>query len=111
MHLLSRQRFRSFANALSVPGGKLHIHWRCLEQHVELKWLESNGPRVEPPTRRGFGSKLLQEILTQDPEWSVEVVFEPSGVAARVTLHISAAIAMEALRLAGSPANRAVPHP
>jgi two-component sensor histidine kinase len=85
--------------ALSVPEGKLHIHWRCFEQHVELRWLESNGPRVEPPTRRGFGSKLLQDILTQDPDWSVKVLFEPSGVVACVILHISAAIETAPLRV------------
>jgi two-component sensor histidine kinase len=85
--------------ALSVPEGKLHIHWRCLDQHVELKWIEANGPRVTPPIRRGFGSKLLQEILAQDPEWSVEVLFEPPGVTARVTLNISAAIVTQILRL------------
>lgn len=48
---------------------------------------------------RVFGFKLLQDILTQDSEWSVEVRFEPSGVAAHVTLHISAAIDTDALRL------------
>ena len=45
--------------SLSVPEGRLRIHWRVGEGHVELRWIETNGPRVEQPTRRGFGSKLI----------------------------------------------------
>ena len=41
--------------SLSVPEGRLGIHWRVGEGHVELRWIETNGPRVEQPTRRGFG--------------------------------------------------------
>jgi two-component sensor histidine kinase len=81
--------------SLSVPEGRLHIHWRCFDQHVELKWVESNGPEVRPRVRRGFGSKLIEDILAQDPEWSVDLRFESRGLTARITLHISAALVSE----------------
>jgi two-component sensor histidine kinase len=73
--------------SLSVLQGRLSIKWRCIGSRVELDWIESNGPLVSPPTRRGFGSALIRDILTQDPDWSVEMAFEPTGVTARIGLH------------------------
>lgn len=54
--------------ALSVFGGSVVVRWSVLDERVPLTlafdWVEQNGPRVEPPAHRGFGSKLLQRVLT-----------------------------------------------
>jgi hypothetical protein len=28
-----------------------------------FRWQEHNGPRVEPPTHRGFGSAVLEQVM------------------------------------------------
>jgi two-component sensor histidine kinase len=85
--------------SLSVPEGRLHIHWRCRDQHIELEWVESNGPQVQPPARRGFGSRLIQDILGQDSDWSADMRFESTGLRVSITLPITGASAYEILQL------------
>jgi two-component sensor histidine kinase len=64
--------------ALSVPGGRVSVTW---DSTCRLQWVERDGPRVEPPTRQGLGSRLI----TREPAFSdVELVFPPEG--ARCTL-------------------------
>jgi two-component sensor histidine kinase len=52
--------------ALSVQGGRVSV-MGTVEQvngtpHFHLEWVESGGPPVEPPIRRGFGSVILIEM-------------------------------------------------
>ena len=54
---------------------------------VALDWVESGGPPVAgPPTRRGFGMRLLERALARDlgTGAGVELRFEPGGVRARI---------------------------
>lgn len=49
--------------ALSVPSGRVQLEWRVEEgpagEELALCWREHDGPRVTPPTRIGFGTKLI----------------------------------------------------
>ncbi|NWP65709.1 sensor histidine kinase, partial [Escherichia coli] len=46
--------------AFSAPGGRLIISWTIDDAGlVSLKWVENDGPAVRPPTRRGFGTKII----------------------------------------------------
>src|SRR3954469_12671511 len=49
--------------APSVEGGQVSITWRRLgtePERLQPRWSETGGPLVEgPPTRRGFGSRVL----------------------------------------------------
>jgi two-component sensor histidine kinase len=72
--------------ALSVPQGRVELTWEaCGNGEIELRWAESGGPPVAPPTRKGLGSRLLSP---QGKLTSVETRFEPEGLtcAIRVTL-------------------------
>ncbi len=46
--------------ALSVPEGTVAITWAKEGETVALDWQEHNGPKVLPPSRNGFGSRLMQ---------------------------------------------------
>jgi two-component sensor histidine kinase len=46
-----------------------------------MDWSESGGPTVVPPTRRGFGSNVLNE-LTRRADGSLE--YAPTGVVWRL---------------------------
>ena len=49
--------------ALSSPNGRVELRWHMEAGMLHLSWRESGGPTVTPPTRRGFGSRLLEDGL------------------------------------------------
>lgn len=49
-------------------------------------WNEHDGPPVALPTREGFGSRLLQRVLTDQISAEVSIAFEPDGL--RVTVDL-----------------------
>src|ERR1700752_1164656 len=66
--------------ALSVPAGRVEIAWAVDEetQRLRLPWSESGGPRVPPPTRRSFGTRMIGS-LGQQLKGEVQLAYEPSG--------------------------------
>jgi PAS domain S-box-containing protein len=79
--------------ALSVQDGRVAIHWRCegagSARRLELRWEESGGPPVAPPTRRGFGSRLIERGLRHDLGGDVSLDFAPAGVVCRIDVPLA----------------------
>ncbi len=50
-----------------------------------FEWREAGGPAVAPPTRQGFGMRLLAAVL-QGAGGRVEPAFEPEGFRARIEI-------------------------
>ncbi len=73
--------------ALSVPDGRLAVSWREGEEgRLVIDWSERNGPPVALPTKRGFGSRLLQTVVTGELGGELNASFEPSGFAAAISV-------------------------
>ena len=74
--------------ALSTSQGRVTVTCRMgVEGEVALDWVEAGGPPVAgPPTRRGFGMRLLERALARDlgAGAGVELRFEPGGVRATI---------------------------
>ena len=70
--------------ALSVPDGTIDVSWDCIPSEdrpsLRFTWREQGGPPVSPPTRRGFGSRLIESTLSSDFGSSVKVDYLPEGV-------------------------------
>lgn len=70
--------------ALSQAGGDVTIRWqidtRGGEQFFRLTWVESNGPGVVEPERRGFGSLLIEHVLADDFQGKVDLQYLPQGL-------------------------------
>ena len=70
--------------ALSAPAGKVEIRWSedgpADARRLRLNWRERGGPPVTTPTRRGFGSRLIERQLAREFGGEVRLAFEPSGV-------------------------------
>ncbi len=49
--------------ALSQPGGLVAVTWRLAERRLWLSWRESGGPPAAEPTRRGFGSRVIEQTI------------------------------------------------
>ncbi|WP_132254293.1 PAS domain-containing protein [Methylobacterium segetis] len=79
--------------ALSVPEGRVAVEWDIAadgaEPLVRMAWTESGGPPVSPPSRKGFGSRLIERGLAGAVGGEVALAFEPAGVVCRVTAPLS----------------------
>ncbi|MGB3335537.1 MAG: HWE histidine kinase domain-containing protein [Devosia sp.] len=75
--------------ALSLPEGRIDITWAIVGEGrqavFDFEWRESGGPPVYAPTRRGFGSRLIERVLAADFGASPELSFAPDGLRFRVT--------------------------
>ncbi len=50
--------------ALSVPTGHLKVEWsRSADRKLVVRWTESGGPTTAPPTRKGFGTRVMQSMV------------------------------------------------
>lgn len=71
--------------ALSVESGHVALRWtRAADGGFELTWTETGGPTVTPPSRRGFGSTLLEQVTGRELNGQALVEYRPSGVWARL---------------------------
>jgi PAS domain S-box-containing protein len=71
--------------ALSVDTGKVDVRWRADGAGgLELRWTETGGPPVSPPTRRGFGATLLDKVTGRELEGSVSVEHRREGLNALI---------------------------
>ena len=71
--------------ALSSSTGRLEISWRASGERIALDWVESGGPAVSEPSRRSFGSNLIERSLDTFGG-SAKIEFAPQGVICRMTL-------------------------
>ena len=77
--------------ALRSEAGTVSITWTVeREPHIvlRLRWIESGGPTVAPPTRTGFGSRLIERSLARELAGDVQLIFAPSGVICSIAVPI-----------------------
>jgi PAS domain S-box-containing protein len=74
--------------ALSSPLGQVRITWTVApgpaHSRLVLTWTETGGPPVRPPTRRGFGSRLIERGLAAELSGEARIDFAPDGVVCRI---------------------------
>jgi two-component sensor histidine kinase len=49
-------------------------------QQFRLTWTERDGPKVSKPTRRSFGTRLIEQSFVNQLKGEAQLTFEPSGV-------------------------------
>lgn len=65
--------------SLSTESGTLSVQW-SLDDRFNMVWRETGGPAVVQPQRQGFGTTMLQRVLSDQLQGSVTVTFEKSGL-------------------------------
>ncbi len=80
--------------ALGAAQGSVSIAWRLTQADdgptmFELTWTESGGPPVSPPTRRGFGSRLIGNPLVSVGGAASRIDYAPGGVVWRTTAPVA----------------------
>ena len=68
-------------------AGTVSIRWsRNAEGDLVLEWSESGGSRVEVPTRRGFGTTIIEQSVPYDLGGHAAIDYRPEGVHARFVI-------------------------
>lgn len=75
--------------ALSVQSGHVEINWTIRDERLHLVWTEMGGPTVAPPTRRSFGTRMM-ESLGHQLTGQVQLSYNPSGFTYSLDLPLSA---------------------
>lgn len=74
--------------ALSNDQGAIGISWgtdgEADEPRFWLEWREQDGPPVTPPSRRGFGTRMIERVLAAELSGTAEMRFEPDGLTCRI---------------------------
>ncbi|WBO21117.1 HWE histidine kinase domain-containing protein [Sphingomonas abietis] len=78
----------------SLSGnGEVHIRWhRNHADDLELSWQESGGPPVRKPTRKGFGTTIVDRSVPYDLGGAASIDYDPAGVRAKFSIparHVS----------------------
>ncbi len=76
--------------SLSDPRGALSVTWIVTpgpDRRLQLSWTESGGPPVPgPPTRRGFGTTMIERSMAYEWNAKVDRSFPESGVVCVIDL-------------------------
>ena len=75
--------------ALAGGAGKVEVVWRVRKldhgRELQIDWTEHDGPPVSPPTRRGFGSRLIERSLGH-LHGEATLNYAPDGVRCHIRL-------------------------
>ena len=73
--------------ALSVAGGTVRVVWSAQEGGLGLVWTERGGPPPDGvPSRRGFGTRLIEATVRRQLSGTLEQRWEPAGLTCIITL-------------------------
>lgn len=79
--------------ALSVEEGHLDVSWSVAgaddTAELSILWLETAGPAVTPPDRRGFGTKLIELSLVRGLKATVNREFLAEGVRCHILVTLN----------------------
>lgn len=76
-------------------GGAVHVRWerarRAQREFDELRivWREEGGPTVQPPSRRGLGSRLIEEGARYELNGDARIEYDPAGVRCTIVVPLT----------------------
>jgi PAS domain S-box-containing protein len=71
--------------ALSTDKGQVDVCWSHADDSFAMNWTEHDGPPVRRPTRRGFGTTVIDSMARRSLGGEVELDYAPSGLVWRLT--------------------------
>jgi len=80
--------------ALSTSDGGVEVTWTVEDDGVVIEWREFAGPVVSPPSRRGFGSRLIEQALPREMSGEARLVFDAAGLRCHMSFPFSAKLSL-----------------
>jgi two-component sensor histidine kinase len=80
--------------ALSTPAGRVDIAWGTDGADIVMDWRERDGPAVAQPTRRGFGSRLIEQGLARELGSEATLAYPPEGLHCRIRVPLSGKLSL-----------------
>ncbi len=78
--------------ALSVPNGRLSVHWKLDADTLNLIWEERDGPAVAEPVSRGFGTRSVIASIESQLGGNAEFDWRPEGLICRLGVPMKHAV-------------------
>jgi len=79
--------------ALSVEAGHVGVTWQIEAlagaPQLRLSWIESDGPPVAPPSRKGFGTRLIERAFAGTVAGDVVLEYRETGLHCVLTAPLS----------------------
>jgi two-component sensor histidine kinase/PAS domain-containing protein len=75
---------------LAGPGGSLEVAWSLDGDEVVIDWRERGGAPVEAPSRTGFGTRLIERIVTRELKGEWRADFSATGLAVSLRVPLRA---------------------
>jgi PAS domain S-box-containing protein len=76
--------------SLSAAAGRVEIEWsRMADGRLSLRWTESGGPAVTPPKDRGFGTRVMENIIAGQLKGEVRFDWREQGLACEIILQLA----------------------
>jgi PAS domain S-box-containing protein len=76
--------------ALSVPEGGVQVEWsRAADGRLILRWVETGGPPVKPPRRKGFGTRVMHSMIQGHMNGEIRFDWHPEGLICEVAMPAS----------------------
>lgn len=72
--------------ALSNDRGRVQLGWSVEGERLRLAWHEHGGPAVRPPSRKGFGSRLIERGLAHELDGRVRLDYAVDGVVCAIDM-------------------------
>ena len=90
--------------ALSAKTGRVDIGWRHAEDRLVLTWQEMGGPPVQPPSKKGFGTKIITSSVAGSDKGRAVFDWRSDGLQFRLELkcHVKAITGSAAPKLVDS---------
>jgi two-component sensor histidine kinase len=78
--------------ALSAPQGRVQVEWsRAADGRLVLRWTETGGPLISAPTRKGFGSRVM-EAMIRGQKGEVRFDWRGEGLACEIAFPTARAV-------------------
>lgn len=71
--------------ALSSPKGWVTVTWTVEDRILRLRWQERGGPPAQVPTKRGFGTTLIEQSAKGEGGTAC-IIFDSDGLSWEITL-------------------------
>ncbi len=72
--------------SLSTPSGGVRVSWRIANNRLAICWTETGGPPVKAPSRHGFGTRVVDQMIRLQLKGEVRFDWRNVGVVCEINI-------------------------